>query len=467
MYDKLLSFLNSKNILYKHQYGFRSKHSTIHPVIHLLNECAMAANKNDPEFTLTILCDLSKAFDVIDHKILLHKLHQYGIRGIVNKWFENYLKDRTQFVNFDDNDSTKRHILCGVPQGSILGPLLYLVYVNDIAKACDSSIFSFADDTTMVLSHSNLQTLFENANAHMNELYMWFCANKLSLNAGKTKYIVIRPKQKKCKFDNLKLEIKGMPLQRIGEDCPEQSTKFLGIYLDEFLNWKAHISHLNRKLSRALFAIKQIKHFFPHDVLKTLYYALVHPHIEYGILAWGGANSSILRHTVVLQKRAMRYIHNSTYNSHTDPLFKLSNIMKLEDVYNYQMALFMYDLSHKKLPLSFDSTFKFTYEIQSHRVTRQSLKMYIPTCHTEFVRKLPLYLFPKAWNKWSDIICAPISRSQSKKHIKSTFINNYHDKIKCTNRHCKDCWALVWYASRHMACHLLYIILVEFYNVCP
>ena len=97
MYDKLLSFLNSKNILYKHQYGFRSKHSTIHPVMHLLNECAMAANKNDPEFTLTILCDLSKAFDVIYHKILLHKLHQYGIRGIVNKWFENYLKDRTQF----------------------------------------------------------------------------------------------------------------------------------------------------------------------------------------------------------------------------------------------------------------------------------------------------------------------------------------------------------------------------------
>ena len=236
-----------------------------------------------------------------------------------------------------------------------------------------------------------------------------------------------------------------MPLQRIGEDCPEQSTKFLGIYLDEFLNWKAHISHLNRKLSRALFAIKQIKHFFPHVIQKTLYYALVHPHIEYGILAWGGANSSILRHTVVMQKRAMRYIHNSTYNSHADPLFKLSSIMKLEDVYNYQMALFMYDLSHKKnfhylLTPPSNLLMKF-----SHRVTRQSLKMYIPKCHTEFVRKLhvPLYLFPKAWNKWSDIICAPISRNQSKKHIKSTFINSYHDKIKCTNRHCKDCWALV------------------------
>ena len=141
----------------------------------------------------------------------------------------------------------------------------------------------------------------------------------------------------------------------------------------------------------------------------------------------------------------MRYIHNFTYDSNTDPLFKLSNIMKLEDVYNYQMALFMYDLSHTKFQLSFDSTFKFTHEIQSHRVTRQSLKMYILTCHTVFLRKLPLYSFPKAWNKWSDIIhvCAPISRNQLKKHIKSSFINNYHEKIKFTHRHCKDCWTLV------------------------
>ena len=153
------------------------------------------------------------------------------MRGVVNKWFENYLKDITQFVNFDDSDSAKRQIICGVPHGSILGPLLYLIYVNDIAKACDSNIYSFADDTTVVLSHSNLQTRCGNANCHMHELHTWFCANKLSLNAGKTKYIVNRPKQRKCKFDNLKLEIKGMPLQRIGEEGPEQSTNFPGIYL--------------------------------------------------------------------------------------------------------------------------------------------------------------------------------------------------------------------------------------------
>ena len=224
MHNKLVSFLTTNNTLYEHQYGFRSKHSTVHPIIHLLNKCAMATNANEPEYTLAVLCDLSKAFDVIDHKILLHKLRQYGIRGVVIKWFESYLKDRNQFVNFENNDSDKRNILCGVPQGSILGPLLYLIYVNDIFMACDSTILSYADDTTMVSSHPDLKQLYLNANSLVDKLYTRFCANKLSLNAGKTKYIVIRPKHKKCNLDHLILSINGIPLQRIGEGCSETST---------------------------------------------------------------------------------------------------------------------------------------------------------------------------------------------------------------------------------------------------
>ena len=149
----------------------------------------------------------------------------------------------------------------------------------------------------MVLSHSNLQTLFTNANCHMNALYTWLCANTLSLNACETKYIAISPKQRKCKFDNLKLDIKGMPLQRIGEDCHEQSTKFLGIYLDAFLNWKADISHLNRKLSRALFAIKQNKNSSWYTKNSLLYLVIPILNMEFLPGDWGGSNSSILRQT--------------------------------------------------------------------------------------------------------------------------------------------------------------------------
>ena len=359
MYDKVISFLNSNNILYKHQYGFRAKHSTIHPIIHLLNQCAEATNKNTTEYTLAVLCDLSKAFDVINHKILLHKLRSYGIRGIVNKWFENYLCDRSQFVELENNISARRNVSCGVPQGSILGPLLYLIYVNDIYNACNSKILSFADDTTLLVSDSNLNNLYLNANKYVNDLYVWFCANQLSLNANKTKYILIRPKQSHCNLEGLNLMINGDLLQRVGDGCHESSTTFLGIYLDEFLTWKYHIKHVKNKISRALFAIKQVKHVLPYDILRTLYLALIHPHISYGILAWGSANASTLHPIKILQKRAIRYIHNSAYNSHTGPMFKTSKIMKIDDLYEYQAALFMFDYTKHILPDSFESVFKF------------------------------------------------------------------------------------------------------------
>ena len=182
MYIQLMAFLKTNTILYKHQYGFRPNHSTIHPIIHLLNHCAEAASKSSPEFTIAALCDLSKAFDVINHDIVLNKLFRYGIRGTANDWFKSYLSSRSQFVEIDGNISSSLPICCGVPQGSILEPLLYLNFVNDIGKSCQCNILSFADDTTLYVSHSNINTLFSIANEQLNNLFAWFCANKLCLN---------------------------------------------------------------------------------------------------------------------------------------------------------------------------------------------------------------------------------------------------------------------------------------------
>ena len=156
-----MSFLDSKNILYKHQYGFRPKHSTIHPILHLLDDCATNNNRIPKNYTMTILCGLSKAFDVINHKILLKKLNFYGIRGTAGKWLESYLTNRKQLVEIKDAKSKTLGIECGVPQGSILGPLLYLLYVNDICFASDCNILSFADDTSLYLADSNLAKLFK------------------------------------------------------------------------------------------------------------------------------------------------------------------------------------------------------------------------------------------------------------------------------------------------------------------
>jgi hypothetical protein len=165
----------------------------------------------------SFLCDLSKAFDVISHEILLRKLNYYGIRGTVNSCFESYLSHRKQFV--DIHKSATKSIICGGPQGSILGSLLYLIYVNDIGNSCEGDILSFADDTTLYMSNSNLNKLFSDVNIQINNLFQWFCANKLSLNANKTKYILIRPRQKQCNLSALKIYINNSELNRIGHDC--------------------------------------------------------------------------------------------------------------------------------------------------------------------------------------------------------------------------------------------------------
>ena len=144
---------------------------------------------------MSVFCDLSKAFDVIDHKILLAKLEYYGLRGIVKKWLADYLSNRTQFVEFESYESNRRNIECGVPQGSILGPLLYLIYVNDIPRAANADILSFADDTSLLLSNPDIEQLYVTANTEVNQLYKWFCCQQIVFKCQQNKiyHIPIKP----------------------------------------------------------------------------------------------------------------------------------------------------------------------------------------------------------------------------------------------------------------------------------
>ena len=350
------------------------------------------------------------------------------------------MSDREQFVDFDNNKSSTQKIECGVPQGSILGPLLYLIYVNDIATCTHGNILSFADDTALFLSDSNLGNLFTNANVEVNKLFNWFCANRLSLNPTKTKALVISNSNNPVNSVDQQLYINGTPLTQIGSNFHEKSTKFLGLHLDDILSWKHHLAHINRKISYALFMIKQVKHFLPANSLKTLYYALIHPHLSYGILAWGNANSSILKKTEILQKRAIRTINRANYNSHTEPLFKKCGILKLNDLYESQVALFMRDYVSNILPMSFDKLYHFNYEIQKDHETRQSNQMYIQRCNSAFAGKLPLYKFPLIWNKWCNVLPNISSRSHFKKQLTKCIISSYSNSVNCSNKICTDCF---------------------------
>ena len=260
-------------------------------MLHLLNHCAEAINSSPSQLTLATFCDLSKAFDTISTDILLHKLNIYGIRGLANKWIESYLTNRTQYVNIDSHTSSCLPVWCGVPQGSILGPLLFLIYINDISASTTENILSFADDTTIFLSDKDPEHLFHRANISLSAIFNWFRANKLSLNATKTQYMVIQPHNRKQNISAYNLKIDDVVLTKAN------SCKFLGIIIDESLSWKPQLSSINSKISRAIFAIKQVKFTLPLDSLRTLYYALIHPHLIYGLLAWGNANLNLLHKT--------------------------------------------------------------------------------------------------------------------------------------------------------------------------
>ena len=190
MYKQLIQFLDQHHILYRHQYDFRKKHSSIHPILHLLKYITENNDKVTSDFTCCIFLDLVKAFDTLNHGKLLNKLRFYGIRSIALNWFESYLAQQNQYVEMRNCKSKTKSILHGVPQGSILGPLLFLIFINDIPYCTTLNILSFADDTTAYMAGNKLDILFRDVNEQLGKLYKWLFDNSLTLNIQKTKYII-------------------------------------------------------------------------------------------------------------------------------------------------------------------------------------------------------------------------------------------------------------------------------------
>ena len=245
----LIHFLESQDILYKHQYGFRQNYSTIHPILHLLNDISNANDNKSKDITLAIFLDMSKAFDTISHDILLHKLEHYGIRGTCKDWFASYLTNRFQYTEILGEKSTYLNINTVVPQGSILGPILFLIYVNDINNCSNLNVLCFADDTTTYKSGSNIEDLVCNVNIQLEFIYTWLCCNKLSLNINKTSYTIFRPQSNAHNNLNNSLLINHEVIKSSEESTKAGTAKFVGIYIDKHLTWSQHIDYLCTSLN--------------------------------------------------------------------------------------------------------------------------------------------------------------------------------------------------------------------------
>ena len=227
-------------------------------------------------------------------------------------WVRSYLSNRLQFVQFNGQCSSPQTISCGVPQGSILGPLFFLLYINDLNNVSSLvELILFVDDTNLFMSHKDPVYLAASLNSELNKLSTWFKANKLSLNLKKTNFMLFKPRQKRYHFP-MQVCINEQRIEQVKE------TVFLGVVLDEHLSWKLHISQVARKISKSIGVINRARFFLPKPCLKTLYYCLVYPYLHYCIIVWGSTYKTNLRRLVSLQKRVIRIISKSTFDSHSD-----------------------------------------------------------------------------------------------------------------------------------------------------
>jgi hypothetical protein len=358
---RLMSFLEDKHILVDNQFGFRKNRSTFMAIMEMFDRISSAVDNG--EYSVGIFIDLSKAFDTINHSILLEKLHHYGIRGIALDWFRSYLQSRQQYVFLNGVSSSLKYIDCGVPQGSILGPLLFILYINDIINCSDIlRLILFADDTNIFYSNSDICKLESIVNLELSKLSTWFKANKLSLNATKTNYMLFGTKSLAKNDKSLNLKLDGNALERTG--C----TKFLGVFFDDKLTWHQHINHVAGKISRGLGMIGRVRNMLPFSVLRTLYYSLIYPYLNYCCLIWGGASATALHKIEVLQNRSIRLITRAPFRSSSGPIYKRLNLLNIVDIRQLQIAVFMFKVKHNLLPSCCLNYFKLNSVSYSLRV---------------------------------------------------------------------------------------------------
>ena len=353
VFKQIYAYFVDHKLIYDSQYGFRQLHSTELASLELIDR--ITQNLDNRKLSISIFLDLSKDFDTLDHDILLQKLHYYGITGTANSWFQSYLCNRQQFVLYENTKSTMMPISTGVPQGSILGPLLFLIYMNDIHEASKKfSAILYADDTSLVeplctfdisakSSKFNKTKLSENINNELQAIYDWLCVNKLSLNIPKTKFMLFHHKQSNINSFIPDLSINGNTIDRVSH------FNFLGFVIDENLSYDQHIQGISNKISRSLGILNKLKRFLPQYVLLMLYNSLILPQLQYAILCWGFKSSRLFK----LQKRAVRIITCSNYNDHTEPLFKQLNLLKLAHLYDVSKLKFYHKLKYDKLPVYF------------------------------------------------------------------------------------------------------------------
>ena len=424
IYARLYSFFVSKGIIHENQYGFRKGHSTSHALnfsVQHLESCI-----KNKQHVLGIFIDLSKAFDTIDHQKLTTKLNNYGIRGNALRLIESYLANRKQFVSVLDTQSDQLPVRFGVPQGSVLGPLLFVLYINDICNVSDKGKFVlFADDTNIFVAADTKKRAYETANEVLQAVSNYMKVNLLHINVKKCCYMYFSPLKRPNKdtdsdLDSFTLSINSRLINQVHE------TKFLGVIIDDKLSWKPHVQSLNRKLRSACGRIYRIKKCLPESLYKQLYHSLFESHLGFSISVWGGISSNQLKSLFITQKKCVRILfgdcdsfidkyrtcarvrpfksqHLGTdfyVKESTKPLFAKHDLLAVENLYRYHCLMELFKVIKSRTPVSLYYLFNIS--------NRKDTLLITPYPSNQF-----LYNSSRLWNEFRKIWQHDFSSSYS------------------------------------------------------
>lgn len=432
IYIQLYDYFNSNNLLVDQQYGFRSLHSTELASVKLIDSLLSDMdNLKSNKTPITIFLDLSKAFDTLNFDIMINKLKYYGIKGTELILMENYLINRYQYVEYDSQNSDLLKLKTGIPQGSLLGPLFFSIYINDLVKCSDKfSFLMYADDTTIFFNLEDFASEMA-INNELEKINNWLKLNKLTLNVEKTKYMMFH---KRRKITPINISLNNSKIEFVHQ------FKFLGLLIDENLSWNNHINMITNKLSKINGILHKLKCIYPLEALLTIYNALCVSHINYGSLVWGTHVDQL----AVLQKKLIRNITRSNYIAHSEPILKRLNLLSVTDMFSLKVLKFLHKLSHNKLPTYFNTYRPYLEKIITPYSLRPHPLPLPPTNHVYAESRLIVQLV-KIKNEYSKneplIIKKICDRSHSlygfSNYVTNIMLNKY--SYQCHKLICRTC----------------------------
>ena len=404
--SRLVNYFEKFSLFADEQYGFRTGKSTCDALLDMIE--GIHDGLNNKMFHLNVLIDLKKAFDTVSHEILVRKLYHYGLSGPPLNLIKSFLSDRKQFVRIGDQSSSVRPNHIGLPQGSNLGPILFLIYLNDFPLVSNVlKAILFADDSSFSISGANYNDTVNNLNLELNGIYRWTMANKLTINVSKTQLIL---------FSNRNTGNENNSFVSIGEQNVDivTSCKYLGVYVDSKLTFKQHITYVTSKIAKNTGILFKIRDSLPLKARLDYYYSMIFPYLTYNVIVWGGTCPTHLSNLIVQHKRTIRILSDLPFNGHTTPVFHKYQILKFIDIHKFYVSIYMFKNKNS-------ARYQTTHQINTrNRNQAQPSFNRIAACQRSIS-----YIGPHIWNQLPQDIRNNNNLNSFKRSLKAYLLESY------------------------------------------